>query len=82
MKINEQKVKDYLKSKNICECPMCHAKEGWSVIDDLIPVPIPIDMGNRNFMYSMESFNHLPLIAISCNHCGTVQFLNEVSLGL
>ena len=81
MKVDEQKVRDYLKSKKICECPLCHAKNSFGVVENVAPIPLPFDLGNDSYMFS-EKFRHLPAVLLACGNCGCIQFLSTKAVGL
>lgn len=77
MKINQEKIQEYVKKISPPECPLCHHRN-WSINDTIFQLT-EFQHGNIIFGGNQTIF---PVIPITCDNCGNAYFINPLKAGI
>lgn len=77
MRLTSEQVQDLVRrlgQYDEIQCPLCHHTE-WNVNDLIVE--------SREFLRGDLALNGaiMPLVPVSCRHCGNTMFLNAIQLG-
>lgn len=74
-----QEIIDYINSHWINQvCPMCGSKQ-WNVADKIFELR---EFNEGNLVLGGPNASIVPVITVTCTHCGNTVFINALTSGL
>lgn len=77
MKVDQEKLQQYLQKITPPECPLCQQRR-WSVNDTIFQL---LEFQNGDLIIGGGQ-SIFPVIPLTCDNCGNVHFINAIKAGL
>lgn len=75
MNINDNKIEQFLRKKNIPVCQLCGHNE-WTISSKIFQL---LEFDTNGLILGGATY---PVVPITCNHCGNTLFINAIVAGL
>ena len=75
MKVNQEKIDNYLKKIHGSTCPLCN-HNAWTISDQVFQTP---EFDYHGLLIGGASY---PIVPLTCQYCGNTYFINALVSGL